>query len=88
MKQLAHDGDGSDEGLLATSDEALVESTDMGIVRLMMLGSINTKILATAPNEAVLRAAISIRGPRYFMNRMKVKSAPPSRACESTSLQI
>ena len=63
-------------------------STAMGMVRLRTLGSMNTKILATVPNEALLRAAISSSCPTYFMNRMKVKSAPPRSAWESTSFQI
>ena len=63
-------------------------STAMGMVRLRVLGSMKRKILTTLPSEALLRAAISSSCPTYFMNRMKVKSAPPSRACEITSLQM
>ncbi len=63
-------------------------STAMGMVRISTLGSMNRKILATEPNEALLRAAISSSWPTYFMNRMKVKSAPPRKAWERTSFQI
>ena len=60
----------------------------MGMVKLRVLGSMKRKILATLPSDALLRAAISSSCPRYFMNRTKVNSAPPRKACESTSCQM
>src|SRR5277367_2690313 len=70
------------------SPSRMPTSTAMGMVTVNMLGSVRRKISTTVPREALLRTTNSRRCGRSRMNNTKVKSAPPMKACESTSFRM
>src|SRR5271156_107923 len=70
------------------SPSRMPTSTAMGMVTVNMLGSVRRKISTTVPRDALLRTTSSRRCGRSRMNNTKVKSAPPMKACESTSFRM
>jgi len=63
-------------------------NTPMGMVYVRANGAVSKKILATLGKGALLRTTRSRMRPRSRVNRTKVNTAVPMRACETTSLRI
>jgi hypothetical protein len=62
--------------------------TAMGMVMVKVLGKVKRKISPMLASDALSRTITPRMSVSGRMKRMKVKSAPPMRACEITSLRM